>query len=140
MSGPRWTPPSRSTGSGYARPTPLHLESSTPARLSSCFRRETHPHARQAAKVEADRKAAGKRRARKKSDEERAAEAAERDEAVAGRAEQLTQRYMKEGEAAARAAEGPEARWEGGTGFEPSGRSRWLGPGRPPVRVGLPAS
>mmetsp|Transcript_33448 Transcript_33448/g.99854 ORF Transcript_33448/g.99854 Transcript_33448/m.99854 type:complete len:383 (-) Transcript_33448:81-1229(-) len=83
------------------------------ARRAMCYERAAVDAAEQidrerAAKVEADRKAAGKRRARKKSDEERAVEAAERDEAVAGRAEQLTQRYMKEGEAAARAAEGPE--------------------------------
>eukprot|EP00967_Tisochrysis_lutea_P093831 scaffold136033_cov25-Tisochrysis_lutea.AAC.2 len=60
-----------------------------------------------AAKLEAERKAGHRRRGRK-TDEEKAAEAAEREAAITQLTEELTCRYMKEGEADARAAEPPD--------------------------------
>lgn len=60
-----------------------------------------------AARLEAERKA-GQRRRGRKTEEEKATEAAEREAAIAKLTETLTIRYMKAGEAAARAAEPPD--------------------------------
>jgi hypothetical protein len=60
-----------------------------------------------AAKLEAERKA-GQRRRGRKTEEEKATEAAEREAAIAKLTETLTNRYMKSGEEAARAAEPPD--------------------------------